>query len=426
MTAILIRNGRVIDPQQKLDEVTNLLVRDGCIEQIGAADDAADQVIDASSLIVAPGLVDTNAQLREPGFEEDETIESACRAALAGGYTSLACLPNTDPPIDTPSGVEFVKQVAARAGLARVHVIGCLSKNREGQQLAEIGTLVEAGAVAFSDAPRAVSNTDLMRRALQYCLMFDKPIFSHAEMVELSQEGIMHNGLTSLVLGLSGLPADAEDVMTSRDLRLAESTGGQLHFLNVSTADSVEQIRRARSRGVRATAGINAAHFSWLDESLRTLDSNYKINPPLRSQRHLDACIEGLIDGTIDVIASGHAPRASEKKMLVLDRAPFGMLQLESTLSLVNRHLIQPGHLDWSTALAKLTCNPAQLLGLPHGTLAQGSAADIVIFNPQLEWTLDASQLSSRSRNTPLDGDTMIGRVSCVLVDGQVKYENQP
>lgn len=423
MSDLLIRNGRVIDPAAGRDEVTHLLIEDGKIKQVGTDEESAATVLDASGLIVAPGLVDTNAQLREPGFEEDETIESGCRAAVAGGFTSVACVANTDPPTDTPAGVEFVKQIAARAQLARVHVIGSLSKGRSGEELAEIGTLVEAGAVAFSDAPSSVGNTDLMRRALQYCLMFDKPIFSHAEMVELSQEGIMHNGLTSLVLGLSGIPADAEDVMTSRDLRLAESSGGRLHFLNVSTADSVEQIRRARSRGVRVTAGINAAHFCWLDESLRTLDSNYKMNPPLRSQRHVDACIEGLVDGTIDVIASGHAPRASEKKMLVLDRAPHGVIQLETTLSLVNRHLVQTGHLDWSQALEKMTSNPAGILGVPYGTLAQGCPADVVIFDPDQEWTLDTNQLASRSRNTPLEGEVMIGKVRKVLVDGQLKYE---
>jgi len=422
MSDILIQNGRVIDPQSGLDEVTDLLIRDGQIAGVGTGSGDAASVIDAANRIVAPGFVDTHVQLREPGFEEDETIETGSRAALAGGFSSIACLPNTSPPIDTPAGVEFIRQKAARAGHANVHVIGCISKNREGQELAEIGTLVESGAVAFSDAPSPLASTDLMRRALQYCLMFDKPIFSHAEVPELSQEGIMHEGVTSLVLGLSGMPADAEDVMTSRDLRLAESTGGRLHFLNISSRDSVEQVRRAKARDVQVTAGICAAHFSLMDELLRSFDSNYKVNPPLRDQQHLDACIAGLIDGTIDVITSGHAPRATEKKMRELDLAPYGMVQLETTLSLVIMNLIIPGHLDWPSALAKLTCNPAAVLGIPSGTLAVGADADVVIIDPDVEWTLSADQLVSRSRNTPLGGRQLRGRAETVLVGGEIRH----
>ncbi len=425
MSEILIRNGRVIDPQSGLDEITSLLVRDGLIAEVGTSTQNAESVIDASNRIVAPGLVDTHVQLREPGFEEDETIESGSAAALAGGFTSIACLPNTNPPIDTPAGVEFVRQKAARACQANVHVLGCISKNREGEELAEIGTLVESGAVAFSDAPAPLASTDLMRRALQYCLMFDKPIFSHAEVPELSQEGIMHEGVTSLVLGLSGMPADAEDVMTSRDLRLADSTGGRLHLMNVSSRDSVEQVKRAKGRAARVTAGICAAHFSLTDQSLRSFDSNYKVNPPLRDQQHLESCIAGLVDGTIDVIASGHAPRATEKKMRELDLAPYGMIQLETTLSLVIMNLITPGHLDWPAALAKLTSNPASVLGIPKGTLAVGADADIVIIDPHAEWTLSAEDLVSRSKNTPLDGSTMLGRAETVLVGGEVRFGAQ-
>jgi dihydroorotase len=422
MSEILIQNGRVIDPQSGLDEVTDLLIRDGQIAGVGTGSGDAPSVIDASNRIVAPGLVDTHVQLREPGFEEDETIESGGRAALAGGFSSIACLANTNPPIDTPAGVEFIRQKAARARQANVHVIGCISKNRDGKELAEIGTLVESGAVAFSDAPAPLASTDLMRRALQYCLMFDKPIFSHAEVPELSQEGIMHEGVTSLILGLSGMPADAEDVMTSRDLRLAESTGGRLHLLNISSRDSVEQVRRAKARDLHVTAGICAAHFSLTDESLRSFDSNYKVNPPLRDQQHLDACIAGLVDGTIDVITSGHAPRAREKKMRELDLAPYGMIQLETTLSLVIMNLIAPGHLDWSSALAKLTCNPASVLGISKGTLAVGADADVVIIDPDVEWTLSLDQLVSRSQNTPLGGRLLRGRAETVLVGGEVRY----
>ena len=322
MLSLLIKNGRVIDPSQQLDRVTNVLIEGGRIAALDAAEAAYDEVIDATGTIVAPGLVDIHTELREPGSEEDETIESGTAAALAGGFTSVACLPNTDPPIDTQAGVEFVRQKAARARNCHVFVLGCVSKNREGQQLAEIGTLVEAGAVGFTDAERPIQNSELMRRALEYCLMFGVPILNPPEVLELTHNGIMHEGLTSMVLGLSGMPADAEDVMTARDLRLAEYTGGRLHLMNISSAGSVELIRRYKARGLSVTAEICPAHFTLTDETLRTFDSNCKINPPLRSRNHIEACIAGLADGTIDIIASCHAPRASEKKLQELDRAP--------------------------------------------------------------------------------------------------------
>ena len=262
MPSLLIKNGRVIDPSQQLDRVTNLLIEGGRIAAIDAAEHGVDQVIDAAGKIVAPGLVDMHTELREPGREEDETIESGTAAALAGGFTSVACIPNTDPPIDTQAGVEFVRQKAARARNCHVFVLACVSKNREGQELAEIGSLVESGAVGFTDADRPIHNTELMRRALEYCLMFDVPILNHPEVLELSHDGIMHEGLTSMVLGLPGMPSDAEDVMTARDLRLAEYTGGRLHLMNISSAGSVELIRRFKSRGIGITAEICPAHFT--------------------------------------------------------------------------------------------------------------------------------------------------------------------
>ena len=293
-------------------------------------------MIDAAGKIVAPGLIDMHVQLREPGCEEDETIETGTAAALAGGFTSIACMPETEPPIDTQAGVEFVRQQAARADNCNVFVVACVSKNREGKELAEIGPLVEAGAVAFSDGMRPVHNAELLRRALEYCLMFDKPILNHPEVRELTHGGVMHEGRVSLVLGLAGMPAAAEDVMTSRDIRLAEATGGRLHLLNVSTRRSVDLIRRGKQRRVRSRRGVAAINFTLTDESLRSFDSNYKMNPPLRSHEHVEACIAGLEDGTIDVISSGHAPRAVEKKMRELDLAPFGMVGLETTLALVD------------------------------------------------------------------------------------------
>lgn len=421
MQPILITGGRIIDSSQGLDQVGDLFILDGCIAASDGRPRHGMRVIDAAGKIVAPGLVDIHTELREPGCEEDETIETGTAAAIAGGYTSIACLPETEPPIDTPAAVEFVRQKAARAKNCNVFVIACISKDREGKELAEIGSLVEAGAVGFSDGSRSVQNAELLRRALEYCLMFDKPILNHPEVLELARGGVMHEGRTSLVLGLAGLPAEAEDVMTNRDIRLAESTGGRLHLSNISTTGSVDIIRRVRQRGVNLTCSIAAANFALLDESLREFDAHCKLSPPLRSRGHLESCLAGLKDGTIDVIASGHTPRASEKKMQDIDLAPFGMVSLETTLSLVITHLIRPGHLDWPAALAKLSTNPARLLSLPKGTLTIGADADVIIIDPDAQWTVDPKQFKSKSSNTPLAGKELYGRVERVIVGGDIR-----
>ena len=422
MSRLLITGGRVICPAQGLDRTTNVLIEEGRIAQLDAQPRGDERVIDATGQIVAPGLVDLHTQLREPGCEEDETIETGTAAALAGGYTSIACLPETDPPIDTPAAVEFVRQKAARAHHCNVFVVACVSKNREGKELAEIGSLVEAGAVAFSDAMQPVQNSDLLRRALEYCLMFDAPILSHPETIELSHGGVMHEGRVSMVLGLAGMPAAAEDVMTSRDIRLAEATGGKLHLLNLSTGSAIDLVRRTKQRHVPITAGVAAINFTMTDDALRSFDSDLKLNPPLRSAEHVAACIAGLKDGTIDVISSGHAPRAVEKKMQELDLAPFGMTSLETTLALVVTKLIEPGHLDWITALSKLTLNPARVLGLNKGTLRPGADADVTIIDPGNEWTVDPSRFQSKSSNTPLAGTTLRGRAAHVIVGGEVRF----
>jgi dihydroorotase len=421
MPRILLQNGRVIDPSQRLDRVTNLLIDQGRIAAYDAQPSGQDEVLDVRGKIVAPGLIDLHVQLREPGYEEDETIETGTAAALAGGFTSIVCLPNTDPPIDAQAAVEFVRQKAARANNCRVYVAGCVSKDRQGKELAEIGSLVEAGAVAFTDAPSPIQNPDLLRRALQYCLMFGKPIFSHPEVPELSCDGVMHEGKISLVLGLAGLPCEAEDLATNRDVRLAEATGGQLHLLDISSAGSVDLIRRVKARGVKVTAGVCPHHLTLTDECLRSFSSNFKVNPPLRSQEHVESCIQGLADGTIDVISSGHAPRASEKTMLELDRAPFGVVGLETTLAVVITKLIVPGRLDWLTALEKMTINPAQILGIPRGTLQVGAEADITVIDPDVTWTVDPSQFRSKSANTPFAGCPMQGRAVHVFVGGERK-----
>ena len=423
MSSLLIQNGRVVDPSQSLDRVTNISILDGRVVGIDVQPGGEQEIINAEGKIVCPGLIDIHVHLREPGREEDETIETGTAAALAGGFTSIACMPNTEPAVDSQGIVEFIRGQAARADHCNVFVVACVSKNREGKELAEIGQLVKAGAVAFSDDGAPIGNPELMRRAFEYCLMFDKPVLNHAEIRELTEHGVMHEGLTSLELGLSGMPAAAEDVMASRDIALAEATGGKYHLMHVSTAGAVDIVRRAKRRHVRVTCEVTPHHFSLTDESLRSFDSNLKMNPPLRSKDDVAAIITGLADGTIDCIASDHAPHAKEKKMQELDQAPFGIVGLETTLGLVVTKLIEPGHLDWPKAIRKLTINPARVLGINKGTLQVGADADITIIDPKAKWTVDPSQFRSKSTNSPFAGWELTGRADTVLVGGKIKFK---
>ena len=363
-----------------------------------------------------------HVHLREPGREEDETIETGTRAALAGGFTSVACIPNTEPPTDTQAAVEFIHQKAVRADTCNVFVVGCVSRNREGKELAEIGQLVEAGAVAFSDDGAPIYDAELMRRAFEYCRMFDKPIFAHEEVLELSRGGVMHEGLVSLVLGLTGMPAAAEEVMIGRDIALAEVTGGRLHVMHVSTARGVELIRAAKARGTRVTAEACPHHFTLTDESLRGFDSNAKMSPPLRTAVDVEAIISGLVDGAIDCIATDHAPHAPEKKMLEIDRAPFGILGLETALGLSITRLVATGRIGWPRLVEAMSLLPAQILGVTRGTLRTGAIADITLINPDLSWRVDVDKFCSKSVNSPFQGWVLKGRAVFTIVAGRVKY----
>lgn len=421
----LIENARIIDPSQAWDRIGRLLIHDGVIAALDPLDDDLPKHavrVDGTSGIVAPGLIDIGAELGEPGREEDETIFSGCAAAVAGGYTSLVCSSNTEPPVDSAANVQFILQKGAKANLCRLHVIGCVSKHRAGVELAEIGSLVEAGAIALSDAPRPLENTALLRRALEYCSMFKVPVLDHPEVTSLSPNGVMHEGEMQLVLGLSPMPAEAEDLATARDLRLVEATGGQLHLLGISTHGSVELCRRSKARGIQVSVGICSANFHLLDEALRTFDSNYKLNPPLRSREHLAGCLEGLRDGTIDVISSGHRSCSLEKKMQELDAAPFGSVSLETTLASAITHLIRTQVLDWPSLIAKLSWNPAKLLGIPGGTLQIGTPADVILLQPDLEWRVDPERMFTKGSNTPLAGSHLFGRVSNTWVGGELRF----
>src|SRR5438477_1152069 len=423
MNTLRIANGRVIDPSQNLDQVTDLWVRGGHILAIGAAQrSAADRIIDARGKIVCPGLIDMHVHLREPGREEDETIATGTAAALAGGVTSVACMPNTEPALDSQAAAEFVYLQAARAGNANVFPVGAITKGRQGQELAEIGGLVEGGAVAFTDDGSPVVSAEIMRRALEYCRMFGKAILSHAEDLELSRGGVMNEGFESMRLGLRGMPAAAEEVMVHRDIALAELTGGRLHILHVSTGGSVDLIRRARQRGVRVSGEACPHHFALTDKCLQTFDSNYKMAPPLRTEADVQALIAGLKDGTLEVIASDHAPHAPEKKMRELNEAPNGIIGMETLVPICVHCLVQPGHLTWPQLIEKLTINPARILGIDRGTLRPGAVADVTIIDPEVPWTIDPSKFRSKSRNCPFGGWKVRGRAQTVIVGGEVRF----
>lgn len=424
MKTLLIRGGRLIDPSQDLDRIGNLLIENGKIVASGDVNPAADQTLDVTGLIVVPGLIDLHVSLRDPGDEEDETTVSGTAAALAGGFTSIACLPDTSPAIDSRAAAEFAILQAARARNCHVYPLGAVTKELKGEELAEIGQLVEGGAVGFTDAKNPIHNAEIMRRALEYTRMFGRPIFSFPEVTELIRTGVMHEGFYSTLLGLRGMPAAAETIRVGRDLALAEMTDGRVHLMAISAADSVHQIRRAKAAGVQATCSVTPHHLTLDDSLLRSFDSAYKVSPPLRSRDHIETLIQGLKDDTIDAISSDHQPYSIEKKRNELDEAPFGISGLETVLSICVNSLIEPGHLSWLQLIDKLSTTPARILGLSKGTLQTGFAADVTLIDPAVEWTIDPEKFYSRGRNTPFAGWTVRGRAHTVLVGGEIRYEN--
>lgn len=423
MSTLLIRQGRIIDPSQNLDRVGDLLIDGRNIVGIDIPCSNPTEVIDATGLIVTPGLIDLHVSLREPGNEEDETIASGTAAALAGGFTSVACMSDTRPVIDNRSAAEFVLLQGARAGHVHVFPLGAVTKDNAGQELAEMGQLVEGGVLAFSDGRNPVANAEIMRRAMQYAGMWDRPVFNRPQVPELVQNGVMHDGFVSTRLGLRGMPAAAEDIMVGRDIALCELTGGRVHLMCISTAGAVDQIRRAKARGLRVTTEVTPHQLILTDQVMDSFDSHFKVDPPLRTEKHCLALLAGLQDGTIDVICSDHQPHSPEKKQRELDQVPFGIVGLETLLPLCITELILPGHLSWLQLLSKITSGPASVLKLGQkGTLSGGADADVTIINPDVKWIIDPNRFRSRSRNTPFGGKAVQGRAEVVIVDGEVRY----
>ncbi|QDU64184.1 Dihydroorotase [Planctomycetes bacterium Pan216] len=419
MKRLRLRGGRVVDPSQDLDASVDVWIEEGKIASIDADPDwVPDETVDASGLLIVPGLIDMHVHLREPGYEADETIASGTRAAVESGFTSLACMPDGDPAVDNQASAEFVTLQAHRAGFCHVWPVGAVTKGRSGQELSEMGGLVDGGAVALSDSDRPVANAEIMRRALQYAQMFDTAILSHAEVSELTRAGVMNEGFISMKLGMVGMPAAAEEIHVDRDIHLAQLTGGRVHFQSLSCAGSVASLRRAKEAGLRVTGEVNPHHLALTEEALTSFDSVYKVNPPLRTGEDVAALIEGLRDGTIDVLASGHSPRATEQKMRELDLAPFGVIGIESLLPVAVKTLIEPGHLDWSALVQCLSVNPARILGIDRGTLRPGSVADVTLLDPEERWVLDPSKFHSLSRNCPFAGWAVRGRARYVVVQG--------
>ena len=421
MKPVLFKNGRVIDPSQNLDEVTSLLVQHGKISGIGQDVHAPDgaEVIDATGLVIAPGLIDVHVHLREPGQEERETIETGARSAAAGGFTSVCAMPNTDPVIDNQGAVGFVKAKGEAAGLARVYPIGCVSVGQKGEQLAEFGEMIAAGAVAVSDDGHPIMSSHLMRSALEYARTFGIPVADHCEDMSLADGGAMHEGIVSTRLGLKGIPAAAEEIHVARDIILAELTGGHVHLCHMSTRGSVELIRRAKHMGLHVTAEAAPHHFSLTHERCEGYDTNAKMNPPLREAEDREAIRAALADGTLDCIATDHAPHHYDAKEREFDDAPNGIIGLETALSLALRELVLSKLMSLPTLIERMSCAPAKLWHLPGGTLRRGSAADLVAFDPAATWTVEPARFHSKSRNTPWAGEVLPGVVRYTLVGGR-------
>ncbi len=424
MKRLLIRGGRVVDPASGVDEKLDLLLAGGKVAELGkdivAAD--GDEVLDASGKAVVPGLIDMHVHLREPGREDEETVESGCRAAVAGGFTAVAAMPNTEPVTDDQATVGFIIRESIRAGYSRVYPVGAITKEIKGANLAEMGSMLDAGAVAFTDDGHCLASAEVMRKAMTYSLIFDVPIMQHCEDPELVGSGVMNAGITATRLGLAGNPCEAEEVIVYRDCALARMTGARFHVAHISTARSVDIVRRFRAEGVRVTAEVTPHHFTLTDEAVGNYDTNAKMAPPLRGEADVEAVRKGLADGAIDCIACDHAPHHYDEKEAAFANAPNGIVGLETSFPLAYSELVLGGVLDFPTLVRKMSTAPAELLRLPGGSLAVGCQGDVTVLDLDEKWTIDKRKFQSKCRNTPFHGRQVTGRALATVVGGRVVW----
>ena len=418
----MIKNGRVIDPASGHDAIADVLIEDGVIRGIGANLSAA-ETFDATGLIVAPGFIDMHVHLREPGFEHAETIESGSRAAAAGGFTSICPMPNTSPVNDNATVTSYIIEKARRHAIVNVFPIGAITKGSAGEELASIGSMKQAGAVAISDDGRPVMNARVMRRAMECARSFGLPVIDHCEDLHLSAGGDMHEGLESVRLGLRGIPGCSEDVMVARDILLAELTGARYHVAHISSHHSVEMVAYAKSRGLNVTAEVTPHHFALADADMYPYDSNFKMKPPLSSHCDVSAVVDGIVNGAIDAIATDHAPHPGSEKMQEFEKCPFGILGLETAIGIALEQLVHPGKIDLKRFVELFTTGPERIVNLNRGALRPGSPADVTIFSTDREWTYDVNKSFSKSRNSPFDGHTFRGGPVATTVNGRVVWQ---
>jgi len=425
MNNILIKNGRVIDPSQGLDEICDVYIANGVIREIGKnVKRKAKTEIEATGLIVAPGLIDMHTHLREPGREDEETIYTGTRAAAAGGFTSVCCMANTRPVCDSRTGIKYILSRALETGVVNVFPVAAITVGQKGEEITEFGDLVSAGAIAFSDDGNPVMNAEIMRRALEYTSMFNVPILDHCEDLNLSNVGVMHEGFIQSLLGLEGIPAGAETIQVGRDIELLEFFGGRLHICHVSASGSIHLLRRAKKRGVRVTCEATPHHLTLTDELVKktNFDTNTKVKPPLTSEEDRQELIRGLQDGTIDVIATDHAPHTDKDKDMVFVDAPFGLIGLETAVPIIFTELVHKQLITASQMIEKMSVNPARILKIERGTLKTGAVADVTILDPNKRYTIRADKFFSRSRNTPYDGKKCRGAVDTTIVGGRIIF----
>jgi len=425
---LLIRNGRVIDPSQGLDQGMDVLLENGYVAALGERLDvpAKTKVLDAAGLVVAPGFIDLHTHLREPGFEHKETIESGCRAAVAGGFTALCCMPDTDPVNDDPSVTSFILKRAEQVGLAKVYPVGAVSVGLEGEEMAEIGEMVRAGAVAVSDDRRPVTNAQLFRRVLEYARSFDVPVAVHEEDLDLSNGGSMHEGAVSTRIGLRGMPTSAEEVMVARDVLLAELTGGRLHLCHLSTSTALDLVRTAKQRGLAVSCEVAAHQFVLTDEDVAgaNYDPNWKTNPPLRSAAEVEAILQAIYDGTVDAIVSDHEPHHADEKELDFSDAPFGIVGLETAVPLALDRLVHGRVIGLMQLVRLMSTRPAEIFGLPGGSLREGAPADVTVLDLRALRSVDPSTFQSRAHNTPFSGMRLKGWPVATIVAGEIVWQS--